>query len=158
MKQFYDRQTCVNGHIASNYLGSGFETPQKFCTKCGAETIVNCPVCGTPQQGAPVDFAAVFNGPPDAYCRNCGKPYPWTESQLEAASELVKEEDQLSDDDKAVLTKSLPDLMAETPRTTLAATRFKRILGKAGPSFKDAMYKFVVDFSSETAKKIVTGN
>jgi hypothetical protein len=157
MLGFYGRQTCVNGHIASNYIGATFETRKAFCTKCGAETIINCPTCGEPQNGSSVDSVAVYKGPPDAYCRNCGKPYPWTERQLEAAAELVKEEDQLSAEDKTILTNSLPDLMADTPKTTLAATRFKRIVPRAGLAFKDAMYKFLVDFSSETAKKIVLG-
>lgn len=94
---------------------------------------------------------------PHAYCYNCGKPYPWTTKQLEAASELVQEDEQLSDEDKATLTKSIPELMADNPNTTLAATRFRRIVGKAGPVFKTAMYKFIVDVSSETAKKIVMG-
>jgi hypothetical protein len=157
MSTFYGRQTCVNGHIISNYVGAAFGTTQPFCDKCGAETIINCPACGKPQRGAYTDIAATFKGPPDAFCRSCGKPYPWTDRQLTAAAELVQEEEQLSDGDKATLTKSLPELLADTPGTTLAATRFKRIVGKIGGTFKTAMYKFVVDFSSETAKKIVLG-
>jgi hypothetical protein len=104
-----------------------------------------------------LDEVSVFKGAPDAFCRNCGKPYPWTERQLEAAGELVKEEAVLSEADKAILTAALPDLMSNTPRTTLAAMRFKRIVGSAGKGFREAMYRFLVDFSSETAKKIVMG-
>ena len=157
MSDYYDRQTCVNGHIVSNYIRSNFENSQPFCAKCGAATIIKCPACGTPQRGLSTNDVSVYKGSPDAYCRNCGKPYPWTEGQLEAASELVKEDEQLSDEDKATLTQSLPDLMADTPRTTLAATRFKRIVSKAGPVFRAAMYKFIVDFSSSAAKKFVCG-
>jgi hypothetical protein len=76
---------------------------------------------------------------------------------LAATAELVMEEERLSEEDKQLLTASLTDLVSETPRTTLAATRVKRIAGKVGGAFKAAMYKFAVDCASETAKKIVLG-
>ena len=133
------------------------EASSKFCSKCGAETIVNCPVCNAPQHGSIEGVISTGSKIPHAYCHSCGKAYPWTTKQLEATSELVKEDEFLSDEDKATLTKSLPDLMADTPSTALAATRFKRIVGKTGPAFKAAMYKFIVDVSSSTAKKIVCG-
>ncbi|MDR3575043.1 MAG: DUF2321 domain-containing protein [Anaerolineaceae bacterium] len=157
LTEYYARQTCVNGHIISNMLESANEASAKFCSKCGAETIINCPACNTPQHGAIEGVVSMGSKVPDAFCHSCGKPYPWTNKQLEATSELVKEDEQLSDEDKATLTKSLPDLMADTPSTALAATRFKRIVGKAGPVFKAAMYKFIVDVSSSAAKKIVCG-
>jgi hypothetical protein len=69
----------------------------------------------------------------------------------------VNEEEQLSEEDKRLLTSSLSDLASDTPSTALAATRFRRIVAKVGGTFKTAMYKFIVDFSSETAKKIVLG-
>jgi hypothetical protein len=72
-------------------------------------------------------------------------------------SELISEEEELSEEDKRKLTASLPDLLADTRGATLAATRFKRIVAKTGKGFRDAMYKFIVDCSSETAKKIVLG-
>lgn len=120
----------------------------QFCPECGLKTANRCGECQSP---------IMYDGKRPSYCRNCGKPFPWTGKQLTAAAELVKEEEGLSEADRVTLTASLPELMADTPRTTLAATRFKRIVGGAGPAFKNAMYKFLVDFSSETAKKIVMG-
>ena len=159
MTSYYGRQTCGNGHVISNYLGDPFHgATASFCRKCGAETITNCSACGAAQRGAIEGGAFTPNLPADAYCHNCGKPYPWTLKQVEAAAEMVKEDEQLSYEDKATLTKSLPDLIADTPSTTLAATRFKRIVDKTGPVFKAAMYKFIVDVSSSTAKKIVCGD
>ncbi len=157
MSGFYKRQTCLNGHITSNYIDAPFGTSQPFCAKCGAKTIVDCPACGAPQRGAAMDVVSLYKGPPDAYCRICGKPYPWTERQLQAVADLVEEEEKLSTEEKVVLTDALRDLMVDTPKTTLAATRFKRIVPRVGGAFKEAMYKFLVDFSSETAKKIVLG-
>lgn len=153
---YYGRQTCLNGHIVSNYVGSGFENTHQFCSLCGAETLINCPTCATPQQGSGVDTVSIQKSP-DAYCRNCGKPYPWTKAHLEATIEMVNEEESLSPENKTILAGSLPDLIAENPRTALAATRFKRIVATAGKGFKEAMYKFIVDVSSESVKKIVSG-
>jgi hypothetical protein len=157
MIEYYGRQTCLNGHVISNYVGSEFETKSPFCRKCGAETITDCPACGKPQQGAVDGGAYTRDLQADSYCHNCGKPYPWTERRLEATSELVQEEEQLNEKDKRVLNASLPDLVTDTPSTVLAATRFKKIVGSVGGGFKSAMYQFVVDVSSETAKKIVLG-
>jgi hypothetical protein len=157
MSDYYQRQTCLNGHIISNYIGASFGTPQNHCSKCGAKTIVECPNCNLPQHGSPRDFAGMGAETPDAYCWNCGVPFPWTQRQIEATVELVNEEELLSEEDKKILASSLSDLASDTPKTALAATRFKRIVSKVGGSFRAAMYKFIVDFSSETAKKIVLG-
>jgi hypothetical protein len=159
MPGYYQRQTCLNGHIISNSVGTphGNAHMQAFCSKCGEETIVSCPSCGTPQHGNLKDVMPFGDSKADAYCWNCGKPYPWTERQFAATAELVNEEEQLSEQDKRLLTSSLSDLASDTPNTALAATRFRRIVAKAGGTFKTAMYKFIVDFCSETAKKIVLG-
>ncbi len=157
MSDFYARQTCLNGHIISNFIGASFGAPQNHCGKCGEKTIVECPSCNVPQRGNAKDAVGVGSKTPNSYCSNCGRPYPWTERQFAATAELVNEEERLSKEDKLLLTSSLPDLASDTPNTALAATRFRRIVAKVGGAFKTAMYKFIVDFSSETAKKIVLG-
>ncbi len=157
MSDYYARQTCLNGHIISNSIGAPFATPQNHCGKCGERTIIECPSCNAPQRGMSKDALGYGTKTPLAYCPNCGKPYPWTERQRAVAAALVNEEEQLGEEEKQMLTASIPDLIADTPSTVLAATRFKRIVGKAGEGFRRAMYKFAVDFSSETAKKIVLG-
>ena len=81
---------------------------------------------GTPIQGEYVVPGVAFkgNGPsePPAFCHNCGEPFPWTETRLDAARELTKETEEL-DQDRDKLLESMPDLVADTPRTTLAATK-----------------------------------
>lgn len=49
-------------------------------------------------------------------------------------------------------------LTSENPRTSLAATRFKRIIRKAGKAVGKAVQKAIVDVVSETAKKIILGS
>jgi hypothetical protein len=52
---------------------------------------------------------------------------------------LADELDELSPDDKELLKGSLDDLVADTPRTPLAATRFKKLVAKLGPVVEDDM-------------------
>jgi hypothetical protein len=53
------------------------------------------------------------------------------------------------------LAKSLPDLVANTPRTAVAATRFKRLMLKAGAEAGSAFEKILVNVVAEAAKKIL---
>jgi hypothetical protein len=158
MPGYYARQTCLNGHIISDYVGSRVagET-QPFCDKCGASTIINCQSCNAPQRGSYRDMP-MSSKSPAAYCWNCGKSYPWTEKSLAAAAELVQEDELLSDAEKQQLTSILVDLTSENPRTTVAATRFKRLIKKAGSAIGEAVQKTIVDVASETAKKIILGS
>jgi hypothetical protein len=130
---------------------------QAFCSECGESTIINCLSCGMPQHGSLRDLPIISDPKPDAFCWNCGKQYPWTERQFAATATLVNEEELLSKEDRRLLASSLSDLISDTPNTALAATRFRRIVAKVGGTFKTAMYKFVVDVSSETVRKIVMG-
>jgi hypothetical protein len=66
-----------------------------------------------------------------------GKPYPWTAMALRAAKEYTDQTKALSLEDKADLTQSFDDLTMDTPRTPVAASRFKRILGSASGSKGD---------------------
>ncbi len=50
---------------------------------------------------------------------------------------------------------SLDDIVRDTPKTTVAATRFKRILAKAGTGAGQAFRDILVDVISETAKKMI---
>jgi hypothetical protein len=68
---------------------------------------------------------------------------------------MIQEDQDLKESDKGILSAALPELISDTPRTALAATRFKRIVSGAGATFKAAMYKFAVDVTSETARKII---
>lgn len=156
---FHGRQTCLNGHVITSYLGKPFGEVrrQTHCSRCGEKTIEACPSCNEPQRGFPLSGTRADNAEPQAYCHKCGKPYPWTERRTQAALEMIQEEDHLKDSDKALLSASLSELISDTPKTALAATRFKRIVSGAGATFRAAMYKFVVDVASETAKKIIEG-
>lgn len=93
-----------------------------------------------------------------AFCHNCGRAYPWTDSKIEVAKELIALAEKLGDAEKAALTADLPDLVRDTPRTQVAATRFKKLATKVGGGITSALRDIVVDVASEAAKKIILGS
>jgi hypothetical protein len=117
--------------------------PDPFCPKCGAPTLTTCEHCKQVMKA----------GPRPAYCTKCGKPFPWTEIAIQAAEEYTDELEKLSAEEKAILKETFTDLTVDTPRTELAANRFKKFLGKIGPVAGDALTKIIVNVATEAAKK-----
>jgi len=74
---------------------------------------------------------------------------------LEASRELIAELEGLSEEEKQLLEISLEDIAVDGPRTELAATRIKRLLGKAGQGAGSALYKVIIDYASETTVKLL---
>lgn len=146
---------CLNGHQINEGYYDHREFNVAFCSKCGAETIHECLECQSDIRGYYRDFIipTSHNAPPD-YCHNCGKPYPWTRDRIEAAKQLLQELDEL-EDDRQKLTDSLPDLVADTPRTALAAERWRKTLAKIGGHAEVILRQLVIEVASETAKKII---
>ena len=157
MGQYYVAQICLNGHIIT---GSADEYPmfkKKFCPDCGQPTIMQCKYCKADIQGN-YDSPGVFdfgNYKRPTFCHNCGNPYPWTEEKLNAALKLIAEDDELSDSDKQILSQSLPDLMINTSKTQLAATRFKKFVRSATSVTGEGLKQILVEVVSETAKKLI---
>jgi hypothetical protein len=152
-------QICLNGHTVN---ASSREFPQhnkNFCDKCGAATTTTCQACGAPIQGeyyVPGFIGASHYSPP-AFCHNCGKPYPWTEARLKAARDLSDELDNLSDDEKENLKRSVDDIVRDTPQATVAAARFKKLIAKAGKTAADGFREILVDVVGEAAKRTIWG-
>jgi hypothetical protein len=61
----------------------------------------------------------------------------------------------LNADERRQLAESLDDLVRDTPRTTLAASRFKRLTAKAGGAAGQVMTQLAVSVLTEAAKKAV---
>lgn len=157
---YYDTaQICTNGHVVNKMASSYPEHNQEYCDQCGAPTIISCPSCNTPIRGyyhvpGVIGFFD-YNRP--AYCYNCGTPFPWTESSLKAAQELADELETLNSEEKDNLKNTFPDLIKDTPKTTVAETRFKKLMKKAGTEAYDAMKSILADVVSETVKKTLFG-
>ena len=173
---WYDTaQICTNGHVGNWMSISKPEYNKKFCYKCGAPTINNCPNCNAPIRGyyhqglltqEELDRMVLeaLNPPPKtildyttlpSFCPDCGKPYPWIEAKLKAARELTDLLEDLSSEEREALKKSFDDIVRDTPQTKVAATQFKRLAAKVGKIAAEQLRELVVDIASETAKKII---
>jgi hypothetical protein len=152
-------EICANGHTTTDDVEESPEMAAKFCPKCGSATIRACPSCNTPIRGY-YHIAGVADGfsyAPPNHCHNCGKPFPWTAEKIAAAKEHAAEIDGLDSAEKTQLQGAIDDLAAGGARTELAASRFKRLMKKAGETVGSGLYKVVVDVASEAAKKALTG-
>ena len=119
---------CLNGHKIEGNASIDPSKNPKRCSKCGDETITQCPTCKTAILGS-----RGFSWEPAAYCHECGSPYPWTERRQKALAEAVEfAADELSAEERNALKQSIPNLLAETPQTQVAAARFKKAIDKAG--------------------------
>ena len=149
-------QICLNGHCISDAVDRYPEGSQTFCEKCGAKTITECPNCGTKIKGSYYEEDASYIGfsyHKPAYCQYCGSPFPWTRSALEAAAELIKEDEGLPAIEQERLLEILPDIISETPKTNLAVARIKKVFVSIGSFAADGLGQFAIDFGCELAKK-----
>ena len=156
---WYDTaQICTNGHVANPCSKSEPKRNTKFCDKCGAPNITNCQNCNATIKGYHHTLGFIDIGycyTPPSFCPSCSEPYPWTEAKLKAAQDLSDELDNLSPEERNLLKKSLDDIVRDTPQTTVAAIRFKRLVAKAGKVAAEGFKDILVDVLSETAKKII---
>lgn len=120
------------------------------CPKCGAENVFDCPHCE-----ATIEYDEEVPGERPSYCSTCGKAFPWTEAALSAATEYTEEAEGLSAEEKTALVATFPDLTVDTPKTELAAHRFKKFLKKMAPDVAEGIRKTIVEIASETAVKLL---
>ena len=157
---YYDvAQICLNGHVVNSMARDYPKSNQDYCSDCGEKTITNCPSCNESIRGY-YHVPGVLGGfdySAPSYCYNCGNPFPWTVSGIEAASELADELIGLTDEEKAQLKLSLPELVKNGPKTVVAESRFKRIMKKAGKESFEGMKSILTDIVSETVKKSLFG-
>ena len=149
-------QVCLNGHVITGAYNENPERRKDFCPKCGSKTIFQCPKCQANIQGDYIVPSVPSGGisHPPAYCHSCGQAYPWIEMQLEAARQLTIEAEELSED-RDKLINSLPDLVSDTARTTIAANRWRKAFEKMGKYTAITLQEIFVDIASETAKKLL---
>lgn len=148
-------QICLNGHTVNQQVIAERDHCQAFCGTCGKATIVACRHCGEPIRGVYhlTGSYVVETMPVLAYCLHCGRAYPWTDRRIQAAKELAREIDRLKPAERELLSHSIEDLLAETPRTHLAVTRFKRLVAKAGPDAGSALQEMLVNVVSEAVRR-----
>lgn len=157
--QYMSAEVCLNGHPTTGGTEYSPELTAKFCATCGAETIRTCPSCNATIRGdyyVPGFISTAEYTPPN-HCFNCGAAFPWKTAKVEAAKEQVADIEVLDAREKKQLQGAIDDLATGGARTELAASRFKRLMKKAGQTVGDGLYKIVIDVASEAAKKALTG-
>jgi hypothetical protein len=156
---------CLNGHYVGSlslpYNARGLRhfnamvaqgAPARrlpaFCSSCGAANIDACQHCQTP-------IEVSYPGGTPGYCGGCGNAFPWTATALSAAKEYADELDQLSPEEKTALKGTFDDLTSDTAKTPLAASRFKKFMGKISPGAEGVFKKFLETVATEAAKKMM---
>lgn len=76
---------------------------------------------------------------------------------MDAAKQLAADQVALTEEERALLAKSLDEIVKETPRMVLAVDRFRRLVAKAGPATAEAFRKILVDVLSEPVRKAIWG-
>ena len=161
MGYYFIAQVCLNGHVVTDRYEKSPELRKPFCTKCGQPTIIQCPSCNANILGDYHVDGVVWLGTSEpmahAYCHNCGNPYPWTESNLKAISELLELDEQLQESDIATMKEILPDLITDTPKSKVAEAKYKIIMRKAGKATAEAVKELIICIASEAIKKSLFG-
>ena len=146
-----DAQICLNGHI-QHCDGRPFDS-KAHCTICGAACIDECPHCNDPIRGVELYRPADEYSRPQ-YCPGCGRPYPWMEQRHMTARELLKHDDQLTDEERKELWDLLQYVMSD-PKADLVPAKRKLIevmLSKATGSVRDAVLDLIAKIAVEYMK------
>jgi hypothetical protein len=150
-------QVCLNGHIATSSFHDCPQFRKKFCDRCGQATVTACSACKAEIRGSYRGSMSTRKHQAPGYCHECGKPYPWTKTRLDAARLLTDEIAELDDSEKTLLKASIDELIADTPSTPLAVVRFKKYAAKGGRELAQGLKDILVDMVSETVRKAIWG-
>ena len=155
MSDYDIAQVCPNGHVANSSFVDLPEFNKDFCETCGEKTINECSKCQKPIRGNYRGIEMQLDFQPPAYCRFCGNAFPWIERRIQAAIELATQIGELSGNDSDEFEQSVKDIVRDTPRTQISASRFKKLLTKVGVQTAQGIRDVLIDIASETAKKII---
>ncbi len=156
MREGWDTaQVCENGHDINAYAASMPQYNAPRCSKCGAETITKCSKCSEIIRGKyhASGVIDVNHYKIPSFCHNCGSPYPWTDKQLSAAREYVRESERLTDNEKGILERSLDDLVRDTPNTPISVLRYKQLVSKMGAAAAEGLKTILFGLLTEAAKR-----
>lgn len=152
-------QICLNGHVINPSSVRYPQHNQNFCSICGAKTIMKCNNCNTDIRGSYSIRRRTTNPyQPPQFCHHCGEPYPWTISKIQAAQELAKELDELTEEEKEILSKSIIEIIRDSQHTNVATTRIKKLMTKINKHGKAVLGNLLMDIASEPVKKILFEN
>jgi hypothetical protein len=76
---------------------------------------------------------------------------------LDATHELLEAQSKLPAEDREELEKSIYDLVADTPRTGIAALTFKRVVSKLGTEAADLLTVTLYSLMTHEAQQLIFG-
>jgi hypothetical protein len=152
------QQVCENGHKITGQYSITSQDQQKFCRKCGANTIIACPNCDEKIQGDRFErrrsrLELVESPDVPSYCPNCGKPFPWTQKRIQTAIQIFAEFGDLEEEEKKTIEQDVENIAKDVPEAELSAMRIKRIWEKYGPICRE----LILELTSRTAAHILKG-
>jgi hypothetical protein len=132
----------MRGHVVTNVLpleeSSGWVVPS-YCRECGAPVLQECLSCGAEILSNFADHwftgPKVIPLPPDHFCWNCGKPYPWAtrEQRIAHLYNLMDYEPNLDEADRLTIQEQIAVLSepkASDEQLVEAGSRIKRLAPK----------------------------
>lgn len=154
---YYDTgSVCENGHAINGNRQRSPEFNTKFCSTCGAKSLDACPSCNADIKGEyHVDGVVVVGvcWSPPHHCHECGAAYPWTAKKAEALQDVIDELDELSSEERERLKASVPDIVANTPKSETAALWFKKVFTKLGQGAAKVVEKVVTNVATQAVKE-----
>ncbi|WP_270380275.1 DUF2321 domain-containing protein [Mitsuokella multacida] len=148
----------------------------KKCSICGRDTITKCPTCGTDIRGGLcVDRTETYedeyenyyskpvhdcltsneNYQLPLYCRECGNPFPWTESLISKVSSALSSIKDLDQNQVAYLMELLPDLVIDNNKTQEAANQLHYFLINSKETIAEGIKGIIIDVIAESVKRIL---
>ena len=155
MSEYDVVQVCPNGHVANESYSRFPQFNKDYCEDCGEKTITTCPSCEKQILGRYSGSMSISSFQPPAFCRYCGSSFPWTKRKITAAIELATEIGGLAGLDAEQFKESVNEVVRDTPRTQVSASRLKGLLVKVGEVTAQSIRDIIVDITSETAKKLI---
>jgi hypothetical protein len=147
-------QICMNGHTVNSTARTAPDRNEDYCSKCGQRTMMACPACGTDIRGLHRSTSG-FDFTFPNYCFKCGKTFPWTQIKLSAIGELVDSIGELGEQERESIKSGLPEIIADSPRTEMAAINIKKALQGLEKENRLLVEEKILDLASENAKKII---
>jgi hypothetical protein len=130
----------------------------KFCEKCGALSITQCPSCAETIRGN-YHVRGIVGGiedPPD-FCHNCGKPYPWMKKLIEAATKEIDAAKSLNDTEKQEFVEAIQEVRGDSTLSKMAGHKIKKYVARLGPAAGEVIKEVVTKIASEAISKGIFG-
>jgi len=155
---------CESGHVINAYSSRIKELNVNYCKDCGKKAISQCPKCHSPIPGGLVTSEPAFlhelikqgsEYTVPNFCSSCGTAFPWKPERERALEDVINELANLSPEEKAKLTKAIPDILIKTARTPTASMHFKKAMKTIGSEGGKVLRQVILEVAPEVVKDML---